>query len=92
MGSGATSGDAGYCTGLWLGFIWGYTIILSILYGAVVGWVGKELLHWAEERNYVDHESFPVFAIAIALFVLSTCGLLGTDDVLACFIARNIYM
>ncbi|POR30931.1 Na(+)/H(+) antiporter [Tolypocladium paradoxum] len=91
VGSGATSGGAGDAMGLWFAFTWGYTIILSILYGAVVGWVGKELLHWAEERNYVDRESFLVFAIALALFVLGTCGLLGTDDVLACFIAGNTF-
>lgn len=91
VGSGATSGGAGDAMGLWFAFTWGYTIILSILYGAVVGWVGKELLHWAEERNYVDRESFLVFAIAIALFVLGTCGLIGTDDVLACFIAGNTF-
>ncbi|CAG8005285.1 unnamed protein product [Penicillium salamii] len=91
VGSGAASGSAGDAMGLWFGFTWGYTIILSILYGAVVGWVGKKLLHWAEERNYVDRESFLVFAIALALFVLGTCGLIGTDDVLACFIAGNTF-
>jgi NhaP-type Na+/H+ or K+/H+ antiporter len=70
---------------------WGYTIILSVIYGAVVGWVGKELLHFAEKHNYVDRESFLVFAIALALFVLGTCGMVGTDDVLACFIAGNTF-
>ncbi|KAH6898365.1 Sodium/hydrogen exchanger family-domain-containing protein [Thelonectria olida] len=90
-GPGATSGGAGDAMGLWFAFTWGYTIILSMVYGAVVGWIGKELLHWAEERNYVDRESFLVFAIALALFVLGTCGLVGTDDVLACFIAGNTF-
>ncbi|KAL2672819.1 hypothetical protein Neosp_013535 [[Neocosmospora] mangrovei] len=91
VGSGATSGGAGDAMGLWFGFTWGYTIILSVIYGAVVGWVAKEMLHWAEERNYVDRESFLVFAISLALFVLGTCGLIGTDDVLACFIAGNTF-
>ncbi|KAJ5111415.1 hypothetical protein N7532_001950 [Penicillium argentinense] len=91
VGSGAASGGAGDAMGLWFGFTWGYTIVLSVLYGAVVGWVGKKLLRWAEERNYVDRESFLVFAIALALFVLGTCGLVGTDDVLACFIAGNTF-
>ena len=51
----------------WFGETWGYTIILSVLYGAVVGWIAKELLHWAEERRYVDRESFLVFAITLAV-------------------------
>jgi NhaP-type Na+/H+ or K+/H+ antiporter len=91
IGLGATEGGAGDAMGLWFAFTWGYTIILSIIYGAVVGWVAKELLHFAEERNYVDRESFLVFAIALALFVLGTCGMIGTDDVLACFIAGNTF-
>ncbi|KAK6705489.1 hypothetical protein SNK05_009389 [Fusarium graminearum] len=90
-GAGATSGGAGDAMGLWFGMTWGYTIILSVIYGAVVGWVGKEMLHFAEKRNYVDRESFLVFAIALALFVLGTCGMVGTDDVLACFIAGNVF-
>ena len=53
--------------GLWFGETWGYTIILSVVYGAAVGWIAKELLHWAEERKYVDRESFLVFAITLAV-------------------------
>ena len=51
----------------WFGETWGYTIILSVIYGAAVGWIAKELLHWAEERKYVDRESFLVFAITLAV-------------------------
>ncbi|EKG11115.1 Cation/H+ exchanger [Macrophomina phaseolina MS6] len=77
--------------GLWFGETWGYTIILSIAYGATVGWIAKELLHWAEERRFVDRESFLVFAIALALFIVGTVGMVGSDDVLACFIAGNVF-
>ncbi|PTB63854.1 hypothetical protein BBK36DRAFT_1161798 [Trichoderma citrinoviride] len=91
VGSGATSGGAGEAMGLWFAWTWGYTIILSIIYGAVVGLLAKELLRWAVKRNYVDRESFIVSAISLALFVLGTCGLIGTDDVLACFIAGNAF-
>ncbi|KAJ0423005.1 Cation/H+ exchanger [Aspergillus carlsbadensis] len=90
-GAGAESGGIADAMSLWLVLTWGYTIFLSILYGAAVGWAGKELLHWAERNNFIDHESFLVFAIALALFLLGTCGLLGTDDVLACFIAGNAF-
>ncbi|KAL7926545.1 Sodium/hydrogen exchanger family domain-containing protein [Trichoderma austrokoningii] len=91
VGAGATSGGAGDAMGLWFAYTWAYTIILSVIYGAVVGLVAKELLRWAVKRNYVDRESFLVSAISLALFVLGTCGLIGTDDVLACFIAGNAF-
>lgn len=90
-GGQAQDGSARNAVGLWFGETWGYTILLSILYGATVGWIAKELLHWAEERKYVDRESFLVFAITLALFIVGTVGMVGSDDVLACFIAGNTF-
>ncbi|KAL8720324.1 MAG: hypothetical protein Q9225_002786 [Loekoesia sp. 1 TL-2023] len=84
-------GGARLAMAYWFGESWGYTIILGAAYGAVVGWVAKELLHWAEERSWVDRESFLVFAVALALFIVGTCGMIGSDDVLASFIAGNVF-
>lgn len=69
VGSGGEGqpGGAGKAMGYWFGETWGYTILLSVVYGAVVGYIGQELLHWAEERKYVDRESFLVFSIALAV-------------------------
>lgn len=91
VGSVAEEGGARAAMGLWFGETWGYTILLSVVYGAAVGWLAKELLHWAEERKFVDRESFLVFAISLALFIVGTCGMIGSDDVLACFIAGNVF-
>lgn len=38
-------GGAGAAMGMWFGETWGYTILLSVVYGAVVGWIAKEMLH-----------------------------------------------
>lgn len=80
-----------HAIGLWFGETWGYTIILSVIYGSAIGWLAKEMLHFAEKRKYVDRESFLVFAIALALFITGTCGMIGSDDVLACFVAGNAF-
>lgn len=66
-GGAGQSGGARLAMGLWFGETWGYTILLSILYGAAVGWIAKEMLHWAEERKFVDRESFLIFAITLAV-------------------------
>lgn len=84
-------GNAATAIELWIVETWIYTIILSVFYGFTVGWIAKELLHWAEERRYVDRESFLVFAISLALFIVGTCGMIGSDDVLACFVAGNAF-
>ncbi|KAI9376679.1 Sodium/hydrogen exchanger family-domain-containing protein [Aspergillus egyptiacus] len=91
MGGEGFSGGAGKAMSLWFYETWAYTILLSVGYGATVGWISRELLHWAEEKRYVDRESFLVFAIALALFIVGTCGLIGTDDLLACFVAGNVF-
>ncbi|EAW08020.1 putative Na/H antiporter [Aspergillus clavatus NRRL 1] len=91
MGGEGVSGGAGKAMGLWFYETWIYTVILSVVYGITVGWVSREMLHWAEEKRYVDRESFLVFAIALALFILGTCGMIGTDDLLACFVAGNVF-
>lgn len=68
------SGWAGKAMGLWFLETWLYTIILSVVYGIVVGWLSRKLLHWAEEKRYVDRESFLVFAIALAVSIPTLCG------------------
>ena len=91
------SGGAGQPGGLrlaladWFGETWGYTILLSVVYGATVGWISKELLQRAQKRKFVDRENFMVFAVTLACFIVGTCGMIGTDDVLACFVAGNAF-
>ncbi|KAH8164485.1 hypothetical protein CIB48_g3763 [Xylaria polymorpha] len=90
-GGASESGGGGLAIGLWFGETWGYTIILSVAYGAAVGWLAKRLLHYCENHKFVDRESFLVFALSLALFITGTCGLIGSDDILACFIAGNVF-
>lgn len=73
-GGAGQTGGARAAMGLWFGETWGYTIILSVIYGATVGWIAKELLHWAEEKKYVDRESFLVFAITLAVRITNPPG------------------
>lgn len=67
VGEGQFEGGVTRAIALWFGETWGYTIVLSVVYGAMVGWLAKELLHWAEEKKYIDRESFLIFAIALAV-------------------------
>ncbi|OCL10541.1 hypothetical protein AOQ84DRAFT_387439 [Glonium stellatum] len=77
--------------GSWFFDTWLYMIGIGTVYGFIIGWVAKELLHRAEARGYVDRESFLVFVISLALLTLGTCGLFDSDDILACFIAGNAF-
>ena len=61
------SGGASKAMGYWFGITWAYEIIMSVLYGSLVGYTFKVALRWAEDHKYVDRESFLVFAITIAV-------------------------
>jgi NhaP-type Na+/H+ or K+/H+ antiporter len=61
------SGGAGKAIALWVYETLVYEILLSTVYGIVVGWLSMKLLHWAEEKRYVDRESFLVFAISLGV-------------------------
>lgn len=75
--------------GRWVYAVVIYQILLSIAYGAVVGYVARKALRWAESRGTIDKDNFFAFGLGLALFVLGTTGLVGSDDILACFIAGN---
>ncbi|KDN42068.1 hypothetical protein K437DRAFT_257997 [Tilletiaria anomala UBC 951] len=75
---------------------WGYSAVLyqigvSIAYGAVVGYIARKTLKWAEARQYIDKDNFFAYGLGLALFVLGTTGLFGSDDILACFICGNSF-
>ena len=40
-------------------------------------------------RRWIDSESYLLLPTGIGLFIIGTCGALGTDDLLACFVAGN---
>ncbi|AEO61900.1 hypothetical protein MYCTH_2312648 [Thermothelomyces thermophilus ATCC 42464] len=88
---GGGGGGARAAVGQWFGEAWGYAVLLGIVYGAVVGWLARELLRRAEERRFVDRQSFLVPAVSLALFVVGTCGMIGSDDALACFAAGSAF-
>jgi NhaP-type Na+/H+ or K+/H+ antiporter len=61
----------------------------SVLLGWFAGHIARLVLRWADKHRLMDRESLLVYSVALALFVLGACGMLGIDDVLACFVAGN---
>ncbi|KAI8636122.1 Sodium/hydrogen exchanger family-domain-containing protein [Parasitella parasitica] len=83
--------DVGPAIGKWAYWIMAYNVLLSIVIGFVAGFIARKLLKYAEMKRFIDKESFLVFAVALALFLMGTVGLIGSDDLLACFIAGNSF-
>ncbi|EGX95824.1 Na(+)/H(+) antiporter 1 [Cordyceps militaris CM01] len=71
----------------WFVETWLYIVLLSIAYGAVIGFGSCWIVKYTLKRKWIDTESYLLFPAALGLFLIGTCGAIGTDDLLACFIA-----
>ncbi|KAF9105974.1 hypothetical protein BGX29_010846 [Mortierella sp. GBA35] len=83
--------SAGVAIGKWFYLVWGYQILLSIVIGGVFGFACRKLVKGAKNRNLIDKESFLVFSIALALAVAGIVSIIASDDLLACFVAGNVF-
>lgn len=64
-----------------------YYVIMSAVYGAVVGYGACHAIKFALKRRWIDSESYVLFPVAIGLFCMGTCGAIGTNDLLASAVA-----
>ncbi|KAI8867515.1 hypothetical protein GQ42DRAFT_55122 [Ramicandelaber brevisporus] len=83
--------STGHAIAKWFYAVWAYQILLSIVIGVVVGYVARKVVRFAESRDLIDKESFLSFAIALTLAMLGSIALMGSDDILAIFIAGNSF-
>ncbi|KAJ8132890.1 hypothetical protein O1611_g741 [Lasiodiplodia mahajangana] len=67
------SGGGGLAIGLWFGETWGYTIILSVIYGAAVGWLARQLLRYCEDHNSLQPTIDMLLNVAIFIWYGAVC-------------------
>ncbi|KAJ2699128.1 hypothetical protein H4218_002834 [Coemansia sp. IMI 209128] len=77
--------------GTWFLMTWVYQVLLSTAIGAVTGYLARKTLRYAETAGWVDKESFLSSSITLALLLVGLCTILGTDDILCCFVAGNSF-
>lgn len=58
-------GGARSAMGMWFGETWLYVILLSIVWGAVLGYISRKALQACRARGFVDMESFYAFSIIL---------------------------
>lgn len=77
--------------GWWIVDVWIYDILLSCVTGAIIGYLARKAVKYAEEKEMIDHESFLAIGVGLTFLTLGIEGLLGSDDILACFIVGNSF-
>ncbi|TXT11265.1 hypothetical protein VHUM_02016 [Vanrija humicola] len=81
----------GGAIGQWMYNIVLYQVTLSVVIGAVIGYIARKVLRFAEARGLIDHESFLSFGVSLTLLTLGIVGMIGSDDILCCFIVGNSF-
>uniref|UniRef100_A0A8H7TTH4 Cation/H+ exchanger transmembrane domain-containing protein n=1 Tax=Bionectria ochroleuca TaxID=29856 RepID=A0A8H7TTH4_BIOOC len=84
---GRLGGGPGVAIKNWVLETWLYYVIMSAMYGIIVGFAACKGIKFSLRRRWIDSESYVLFPVAIGLFTLGTCGCLGTNDLLACTVA-----
>ncbi|MEB3358533.1 MAG: cation:proton antiporter [Synechococcales bacterium] len=59
----------------------------AIIFGGLAGYAAGQLLKWAERKKMIENSSFIAYSLALSITILGAAKLLGTDGVLAVFIA-----
>lgn len=77
--------------GRWIYETWLYQIVLSIILGLAIGWIARKSLRWCEERRMLDEDNFVAYGTGLSFFCLGFLGIIGSDDLLCCFIAGNSF-
>lgn len=68
-----------------------YECVFGCVLGAIIGYVGRHLIKFAEKHNLIDRESFLVFYFVLALFCTGVGSIIGTDDLLVAFAAGTAF-
>ena len=59
--------------------------MLSIIYGSILGFAFRHLMKFCERKGLIDRQSYVAQYVSLALLVIGTGTMLGTDDLLAAF-------
>lgn len=71
----------------WLTHTLLWEVGFAIAFGALVGYGAGWLVEWAERRDAVEESFFLAYTLALSLVVLGAARLLGSDGILAVFVA-----
>ncbi|KAL9709034.1 hypothetical protein Ac2012v2_007850 [Leucoagaricus gongylophorus] len=65
-------------------------VVLGILIGALIGYLFSRIMKLSHKRGYLDHESYVVQCLALAVLTMGVVKTIGSDDLLAVFFAGHV--
>ena len=77
--------DTPYAVEEWFLVTWLYEVVLGVVLGALIGYMGRKIMKFCEGRNFIDRQSFVAQYVALTLVTIGIALILGSDDLLAAF-------
>ncbi|ORY22016.1 Sodium/hydrogen exchanger family-domain-containing protein [Naematelia encephala] len=71
--------------GEWFYYTISYEVLLGIIIGAILGFVARKLMQFAERKRFVDRQSYVAQYVSLAVMSIGITSLLGSDDLLSAF-------
>ncbi|WP_036482437.1 cation:proton antiporter [Myxosarcina sp. GI1] len=59
----------------------------AIIFGLLIGYLAAKFLQWGQRKKTMDKQSFLAYVVALTLIVLGGIKLIGSDGILAVFMA-----
>lgn len=83
--------DAGTIVKDWICISLLYECVFGCLLGVIIGYVGRRAIRYAEEKNFIDRESFLAFYVFLSFICAGFGSILGVDDLLVSFAAGTSF-
>src|SRR5918997_2533289 len=75
----------------WLTHTLLWEVGVAVLFGVIIGYGAGRLLEWAHGKGTMEQTSFLAYTLALSLAVLGAAKLLGSDGILAVFVAGRAF-
>lgn len=75
----------------WFLVSWLYQIVLSIIWGSMLGYGFRHLMKFCEKKDLIDRQSYVAQYVSLALLTVGTTTLLGADELLASFVCGTAF-
>ena len=83
--------DIGQAFAKWGYMIIAYELILSLIFGTVIGLASRWALYYSEREGWIDKKNFLSFEIALTLFVVGVCQMLHLSTFISIFMAGLVF-
>lgn len=80
-------GKAGIIVRDWFCIAVLYECVFGVIFGVIIGFLGRKAIIFCENRKFIDRESLLIFYILLSLICTGFGSILGVDDLLVSFAA-----